>query len=132
MCIRDRILDSADDDESLAGVDSEEDEDVPPLEESSDSDVTGEDVDPDIYIDFVSIDETDLQAVLQQVKTNKLGFTKRQVEQAHHARELYHMCGAPTVEKFKLLLKTGFLHNCPVTADDVNNAEKILDPTFRP
>ena len=38
------------------------------------------------------------------------------------------MCGAPTLEKFKLLLKAGFLHNCPVTAKDINNAEKIFGP----
>ena len=69
-----------------------------------------------------------LNAVLQQVVTNKLGFTDHQVAMAYCARELYHMCGAPTVAKFKLLLKTGFLHNCPVAQDNVNNAEKIFGP----
>ena len=59
---------------------------------------------------------------------NKLGFTDRQVEQAHRARELYHMCGAPPIEVLKLLLKAGFLHNCPITSKDINNAEKIFGP----
>ena len=77
---------------------------------------------------IVEIGTAELAVILQQVKHNKLGFTDRQVEQAYRARELYHMCGAPIVEKFKLLIKTGFVHNCPVTAKDVTNAETIFGP----
>ena len=106
------IPDSATDDDNLAGVDPpDEGDDSPPLEESSVSDNPGDDVDSDVYINLVNIDKDDLNVVMQQVKTNKLGVTDCQVEQAYRDWELYHMCVAPTVAKFKLLLKTGFLHN---------------------
>jgi hypothetical protein len=41
-------------------------------------------------------------------------------------RELYHIVGTPTIESFKALIKMNAIKNCPVTTEDINNAEKIF------
>jgi hypothetical protein len=64
--------------------------------------------------------------LINTVKENRVGYTQRQFEQAKRARELYHIVGAPTIESFKALIKMNAIKNCPVTTEDVNNAEKIF------
>jgi hypothetical protein len=51
---------------------------------------------------------------------------RRQFENAKRARRLHHIFGCPTVENFKHILRQNIIKNCPVTADDVNTAEKIF------
>jgi hypothetical protein len=46
--------------------------------------------------------------------------------EAKRARELYHIVGTPTMELVKTLIKKNAMKNCSVTAEDVNNAEKIF------
>ena len=60
------------------------------------------------------------------VKENMMGYTQRQFENAKQARRLYHIVGCPTVENFKHILRQNIIKNCPVTAEDVNIAEKIF------
>ena len=43
---------------------------------------------------------------------------------------LYHIVGSPTVEAFKAMLKGNVIKNCPVTAADVDIAEKIYAPAI--
>jgi hypothetical protein len=62
--------------------------------------------------------------LINTVKENRVGYTQRQFEQAKRAQELYHIVGTPTLESFKALIKV--IKNCSVTAEDVNNAEKIF------
>jgi hypothetical protein len=64
--------------------------------------------------------------LINTVKENRVGYTQRQFEQARRARELYHIVGTPTIESFKALIKMNAIKNCPVTTEDVNNAEKIF------
>ena len=47
---------------------------------------------------------------------------------AHAARKLYHECGAPPLQRLKSMLRTGQVHNTPVTPADVDLAEKIFGP----
>ena len=47
------------------------------------------------------------------------------MERAKAARKLYHIVGSPTVEAFKAMQKGNVIKNCPVTAADVDIAEKI-------
>jgi hypothetical protein len=61
--------------------------------------------------------------LINTVKENRVGYTQRQFEQAKRARELYHIVGTPTIESFKALIKMNAIKNCPVTTEDVNNAE---------
>ena len=37
-----------------------------------------------------------------------------------------HIVGAPTVENFKSMLRQNIIVNCPITTQDVTNAEKIF------
>ncbi len=64
--------------------------------------------------------------LIATVKENKMGYTQRQFESAKRARRLYHIVGCPTIENFKHILRQNIIKNCPVTADDVNIAEKIF------
>ena len=76
--------------------------------------------------------ETKLETsnMVQTVDENKIGYTKQQVERAKAARKLYHIVGSPTVEVFKVMLKGNVIKNCPVTAADVDTAEKIYGPAI--
>jgi hypothetical protein len=65
--------------------------------------------------------------LIATVKENKMGYTQRQFESAQRARRLYHIAGCPTIENFKHILRQNIIKNCPVTADDVNIAEKIFE-----
>jgi hypothetical protein len=64
--------------------------------------------------------------LINTVKENRVGYTQRQFEQAKIAQELYHIVGMPTIELFKTLIKMNAIKNCPVTTEDINNAEKIF------
>ena len=68
--------------------------------------------------------------MVQTVDENKIGYTKQQVERAKPARKLYHIVGSPIVEAFKAMLKGNVIKNCPVTAADVDIAEKIYGPAI--
>ena len=70
----------------------------------------------------------EISCMVSSVEENKLGYTKRQYEDAKRARRLYHIVGCPTVENFKHILQQNIIKNCPVTIDDVNIAEKIFGP----
>ena len=72
----------------------------------------------------------EISHVIETVKENRSGFSDRQYIRAKAARELYHNVGSPTVDNFKSLLKMNVIKNCPVTIDDVNNAEKIFGPAL--
>ena len=64
--------------------------------------------------------------VIETVKGNMAGFTERQVRYAKLARKLVATLNYPTEENLKYALRQKLLKNCPITVDDVNNAEKIF------
>ena len=66
--------------------------------------------------------------MVSSVAENRKHFTQRQYEDAMAARKLYHVVGCPTVENFKAILRQNIIRNCPVTAADVDVAEKIFGP----
>ena len=59
------------------------------------------------------------------VAENRQNYSSQQFEQAKEAHKLYHNVGAPTVDKFKLILQSNMIKNCPVTIEDVDIAEDI-------
>ena len=63
---------------------------------------------------------------LQTVRENRKGFTQREYDRALQARKLMHIVGAPTVDNFKSMLRQNIIVNCPITTQDVTNAEKIF------
>jgi hypothetical protein len=67
--------------------------------------------------------------LINTVKEDREGYTQRHFEQAKRAQELYHIVETPTIELFKTLIKMNGIKNCPMTAEDVNNAKKISEQT---
>src|SRR5210317_2181159 len=67
-------------------------------------------------------------SLLNTVKENMAGFSEQQINRAKKARDLYAMIGYPTVKDFIAIIKNNMLMNCPVTVEDIKNAEKIFGP----
>jgi hypothetical protein len=59
------------------------------------------------------------------VKDNIEGYSKNEVDGARRARKLYHAIGCPTIENLKHIIRMNLIRNCPVTTEDINNAERI-------
>jgi len=78
--------------------------------------------------DIEDSSELEMQALISSVAENRKNFTQRQYDDAMKARKLYHAIGCPTVENFKAILRQNIIKNCPVTAADVDIAEKLFGP----
>ena len=63
--------------------------------------------------------------MIQTVEENKKYYTKRQLDDANKARELYHILGAPSTPAFKSMIRMNQIKDCPVTIDHINIADKI-------
>ena len=71
--------------------------------------------------------------LVETVEENRKGYSERQFKRAKAARTLYHNVGAPSMESFKMMLKTGMIYNCPVSREDAEIAEiaeKIFGPSM--
>ena len=68
--------------------------------------------------------------IFLQSKTICKDILPRQIKKADEARILYHIIGTPTVENFKGLIKMNIIANNPITIEDVDRAEKIIDQVF--
>ena len=55
-------------------------------------------------------------------------YTKRQVQRAKQARNLYQMIGYPSINDYKNAIKYKYLDDCPVTIQDIEIAEDIFGP----
>ena len=64
--------------------------------------------------------------LINTIEENLQGFSKHQIEQAKLARKLYHVMAIPSIHDFKELIKNNMLYNCPITIEDINNAEEIF------
>jgi hypothetical protein len=60
---------------------------------------------------------------------NRKNYTERQYERAKRARDFYHSVGTPMLGKFKALLRSNMVSDCPITYEDVCIAEKIFGPS---
>jgi hypothetical protein len=58
------------------------------------------------------------------------GFSKKQLEQAKTARDFQAKVGHPSTHDLKSVIKLNLIANCPVTAEDVDRAEKIYGPSL--
>ena len=66
--------------------------------------------------------------MIQTVRKNYEGFTKKEVLRAKRARELQTMVGAPSEKDYYGVVSNNMLDNCPVHRNDVTNARKIYGP----
>ena len=62
---------------------------------------------------------------LGTVEDNVIRHAKQQKEKAKEARKSHHTIGAPTIRNFKHIIKSDQMRNCPVTLEDIDEAEKI-------
>ena len=67
-------------------------------------------------------------SLLNTVEQMKSVHTKRQVDRAEKAKELYAVIGYPSLKDFKHIIQTNQIKNCPVTIEDVNIWTKIYGP----
>jgi hypothetical protein len=67
--------------------------------------------------------------LINMVKENRVGYTRRQFKQAKRAQELYHIVGTPMIELFKTLIKMNAIKICPVMTEDVKLPRRFLEQT---
>jgi hypothetical protein len=65
---------------------------------------------------------------LHTVAGNKASYTRREIEGADQARDLYRKLGHLSEQEFNKILQNIFLRNCPVTPDDAKRALHIYGP----
>jgi hypothetical protein len=66
--------------------------------------------------------------LVNTVAKNKSMFTRREIEGADKARELYRKVGYPAEKFFQTMLSKNLIHNCPITAEDAKRALIIYGP----
>ena len=64
--------------------------------------------------------------VVNTVEDNMMGLTRRQIERAKLSRKIYNNIGLPTVKKFKDMVSKNMKSNCPISVEDIKNAEKYM------
>ena len=74
-------------------------------------------------------EEVDKQIqLLNKVAENRGNFTSSEHKCAKRMRNLYHNLGAPGIEKFKGILRTNWIKDCPVIESDIDIATEIWGP----
>ena len=71
---------------------------------------------------------SDELALVQTVRGNYEGYTRREVLQAKAARRGQAMIGNPSEKDFKGLVSSNMIANCPFSQNDVTNARSIFGP----
>jgi hypothetical protein len=77
------------------------------------------------YAHKVTPASEDYSFLVNTLEENLKGYSERQIKAAKKARDLYHNAGAPGIEELKALLRMQHIKSCPVTAEDLQNAEDI-------
>ena len=83
--------------------------------------------------DYIMCNESKLNQVspylfINTVDDNEMHFTKRDIEKAKKAKELYSSIGRPSMQTFMYYLDNNFIRDCPITSMDVQRANKIYGP----
>ena len=68
--------------------------------------------------------------LVETIKDRMAGYSKRQIEQATIAKNLYKTIGFPSMNDFKLVIKMNGIRNCPVTIEDIKICEDIYGPNI--
>jgi hypothetical protein len=68
--------------------------------------------------------------MIQTVRQQYEGFTKRKVQDATAARKAQEMTSHPTNAQFLKLVRNNSIKNCPVKPDHITNAHSILGPSI--
>jgi hypothetical protein len=66
--------------------------------------------------------------LVNTVRDNVEGHTKRNITKAKEAQRLQGMVGNPTDKEFKGMVSERLITNCPVTVQDIKNSNRIFGP----
>ena len=80
------------------------------------------------YLDLKDFEAEAALSLVQTVRGDMEGFTKREVEEARRACEVQGMWGHPTDRNFLGMVRGGMISNCPVTPTAVQNTHQIFGP----
>ncbi len=80
------------------------------------------------YIDLKKLEAKAALSLVQTVRGNKEGYTKREFEEARRAREAQAMVGHPTDRDFLGMVRANMILNCPISDKAVDNANRIFGP----
>ncbi len=69
-------------------------------------------------------------ALVQTVRENYEGYTKREVMRAKEARRAQAMIGNPSEGDFKGMVNSNMIKNCLLTPSDITNAKEIFGPAL--
>ena len=75
-----------------------------------------------------SFDDEQHQFILDTVADNLKLYTKREQADAKLARIAFHGTGRNPIDKTKAYLRGGYIRDCPVLAEDIDNAVAIFGP----
>ena len=67
-------------------------------------------------------------SILELVDNNQALFTRRQIDAADQAKQLYQHLGMPGYRRFFRMLQHNHIANCPVTLEDAKRALTIYGP----
>jgi hypothetical protein len=74
------------------------------------------------YLNLKELETKVTLSLVQTVRGNMEGFTKREVEEVWKALKAQGMLGHPTNHNFLGMVHGGMISNCPVTPTTVQNA----------
>ena len=66
--------------------------------------------------------------LVQTVRSNYDGFTKKDIKAAKAARKLQVMIGSPSEKDYGVMVSSNMINNCPIDSTDVSNARAIFGP----
>ncbi len=78
------------------------------------------------YLDVTDEDSRVEWMLVNTMRANFEGFTRREVEKANEARRLQGMIGNPTKREFAGMVHEKLITNCPVTVHNINNANRTF------
>ncbi|KAL7463046.1 hypothetical protein ACHAXS_003419 [Conticribra weissflogii] len=83
----------------------------------------------DLGLPYISLKESEAAACLiNTIRGNTKGYTKRQVEEAREARRALAMTGGPTESEFAQMVRRNHLPNCNITPNAIKRANDIFGP----
>ena len=80
------------------------------------------------YIDLDTSVYDAATIMVQTVRSNYKGFTKKDIKSAKEARQLQDMIGRPSDKDYGGMVSSNMIKNCPIDSTDVSDARAIFGP----
>ena len=80
------------------------------------------------YIDLNNSSAKAATELIQTVRGNYEGYTKKEVLQAKEARRGQGMIGSPSESDYKAMVSSNLIRNCDISPHDVSNARNMFGP----